>query len=106
MKTRRTDLLVAAVATALRGIGGQIFLRQPRVRNMRGEAGGPSRSNAMHIENGKIQPDKVLGALERGGAEKVILFLEISHRERYPAENRVLEDLDESVNFWREYVKD
>jgi len=57
-------------------------------------------------QRGIITPDKVLDAIERSGAEDVVLLLEVSHRERYPAEGRVLSDLRESVAYWREYVKD
>ena len=56
-------------------------------------------------KKGIIVPDKVLKSLELSGAEDVILTLEVSHRERYPAEGRVLSDLKESVSYWREYVR-
>jgi len=57
-------------------------------------------------ELGIIRPEKVLAALENSGAEDVLLVLEISHREREPAESSVLSDLKESVEYWRPYVKD
>ena len=57
-------------------------------------------------EKGKILPQKVLESLERSGADDVVLALEISHRERYPAEVRVLSDLKESVEYWRQYVSE
>ena len=38
--------------------------------------------------------------------DDVVLLLEISHRERYPAEGRVLSDLKESVEYWRQYVSE
>jgi D-erythrulose 1-phosphate 3-epimerase len=57
-------------------------------------------------QRGIITPEKVLKALERSGADDVVLLLEVSHRERYPAEGRVLSDLSESVAYWREFVKD
>ncbi|MCL4419560.1 D-erythrulose-1-phosphate dehydrogenase, partial [Patescibacteria group bacterium] len=47
-------------------------------------------------QRGIITPEKVLKALERSGADDVVLLLEVSHRERYPAEGRVLSDLSES----------
>jgi len=55
-------------------------------------------------ERGVIRPDKVLRALERGGARETFLFLELSHRERYPVEESVLEDFRESVAYWRKDV--
>jgi sugar phosphate isomerase/epimerase len=55
-------------------------------------------------EKGIIRPKKVLESLEKSGADDVVLLFEVSHRERYPAETRVLSDLKESVEYWREYV--
>ena len=55
---------------------------------------------------GKIRPDKVLEALRESGAKEVTLLLEIAHRERRPIEDRVLEDIEESVRYWRKWVKD
>lgn len=57
-------------------------------------------------ERGIVLPPKVLESLERSGAEDVVLLMELSHRERYPAEGRVLSDLKESAEYWRQYVKD
>jgi sugar phosphate isomerase/epimerase len=57
-------------------------------------------------QRGIITPEKVLKALEKTGIDDVILLLEVSHRERYPAEGRVLSDLKESVEYWRMYVKE
>jgi len=55
---------------------------------------------------GVVRPDKVLRALERSGAERVSLVLEFSFRERFPAEGRIVDDLVESVEYWRPYVKE
>jgi len=57
-------------------------------------------------QKGIITPEKVLDALEKAGVDDVILLLEVSHRERYPAEGRVLSDLKESVEYWRMYIKE
>ncbi|MGB9682254.1 MAG: sugar phosphate isomerase/epimerase family protein [bacterium] len=57
-------------------------------------------------ELGIIHPERVIDALERSGANDVVLTFEISHRERYPTEYQVLNDLKESVEYWRRYVKD
>jgi len=59
---------------------------------------------AEHNAKGVVRPEKVLRALEEGGAERVSLVLEFSFRERFPAEGRVIDDLRESVDYWREYV--
>ncbi len=57
-------------------------------------------------EQGRVNPPEVLAALERSGAEEVTLLFEISHRERFPTEYRVVEDLRASVEYWRQYVAD
>ncbi|MGQ9632456.1 MAG: sugar phosphate isomerase/epimerase family protein [bacterium] len=59
-----------------------------------------------HNRVGAISPPKVISAIEESGARDVVLAFEISHRERYPTEYRVLEDLKESVSYWRRYVRD
>jgi len=68
------------------------------------DKGGHWPFTAEYNERGKVIPKKVIESLERSGAEDVVLLLEISHRERYPAEGRVVSDLKESVEYWREYV--
>jgi sugar phosphate isomerase/epimerase len=55
---------------------------------------------------GVVQPERVLDALERSGAQDVSLMLELSHREREPADSRVLSDLKASAEYWRRYVAD
>ncbi len=55
---------------------------------------------------GIISPPKAMEAIEASGAKEVILLLEISHRERYPAEYQVIDDLKESVEYWRKYIKE
>jgi hypothetical protein len=54
---------------------------------------------------GIIKAQKVIKAIKKSGAKKVYLFLEISHRERSPMEERVLDDLKESVDYWRKFIK-
>lgn len=70
------------------------------------DKGGHWPFTAEYNERGKVIPTKVLDALERSGADDVVLLMEISHRERYPAEGRVISDLKESVEYWREYVSE
>ena len=68
------------------------------------DKGGHWPFTAEYNERGMITPPKVLRSLELSGADDVVLLMEISHRERYPAEGRVLSDLKESVEYWRQYV--
>lgn len=55
---------------------------------------------------GIIDPAKVMAALERSGAKDALLAFEISHREHFDTEFRVIQDLKESVDYWRPYIKD
>lgn len=54
---------------------------------------------------GIIDPGKVIEALEKSGAKDVLLLFEISHREHWDSDNRVIEDLKASVEYWRPYVE-
>ncbi len=54
-----------------------------------------------HNRRGKITPERVVQAFEAGGATDVCFILEISFRERGPAERRMGDDLKQSVAYWR-----
>jgi sugar phosphate isomerase/epimerase len=56
-----------------------------------------------HNERGNISPKKVLAALQEGGAGDVSLILELSFRERGPSERMMLNDLKQSVEFWKPF---
>ena len=53
-------------------------------------------------EQGIIKPEKVLETLERSGAKEVALLFEIGHREHHDTDYRVVQDLKESADFWKE----
>ncbi|NPV54161.1 MAG: TIM barrel protein [Firmicutes bacterium] len=55
---------------------------------------------------GVIKPQDILKAIEDSGAEEVLLVFEVSHKAFYPDEDRVIDDLKESVEYWRQYVKE
>ena len=57
-------------------------------------------------ELGIIQAEKVLKSLDESGAEKALLVFEISHREHHDTDYRVIEDLKESIDYWRGYIKE
>ncbi len=57
-------------------------------------------------KRGIIEPAKIVQAIKDSGAEEVVLVFEITHRAFYPMENQVINDLKESVRYWRKYVKD
>jgi hypothetical protein len=43
--------------------------------------------------------------MESAGVEECTLLLEISHRERWPAEYRVIHDLKASVAHWKPAIE-
>jgi D-erythrulose 1-phosphate 3-epimerase len=54
---------------------------------------------------GKIQPEKVISTLHAAGCEGSLLLLELSFKEREPFDSRILDDIKESVEYWREHIK-
>lgn len=59
---------------------------------------------SQYNKDGIITPPKVMEAIQASGAKEVVLLFEFSHRERYPAEYQVIDDLKESVDYWRKYI--
>lgn len=57
-----------------------------------------------HNREGRIVPTRVLDTLSANGAGATELLLELSFREREPADSTVVEVLKESVAFWRPHV--
>lgn len=57
-------------------------------------------------EAGIIHGDKLLQAIDESGAEEVELVFELSHREAWSTEFRIIQDHRESVAYWRRYVKE
>lgn len=68
------------------------------------EKGGHYPFTAAYNAQGKIIPEEILASLREAGVEKCALLLEISHRERWPYDYRVVSDLKESVEYWRPAV--
>lgn len=56
-------------------------------------------------EKGIIKPEKVLSALEKSGAKDALMAFEISHREHWDTDFRIIDDLKTSVEYWRPYIK-
>ena len=56
-------------------------------------------------KEGIIKGEKLMGALAKSGCEETILMFEISHREHWDTEFRIIPDLAESVRYWRQWVK-
>jgi len=57
-----------------------------------------------HNTDGRVQPGPLLAALAQGGARDNELCLELSWREREPADRNVVAELAESVAFWAPHV--
>ena len=57
-----------------------------------------------HNRGGRIVPKKVLDVLVANGSPGAELILELSFREREPADSTVVEALKESVAYWRKEV--
>ena len=76
------------------------------IKQSRHNKGGHWPFTAEHNADGKIQPEKVLSALRESGNDDVTLLLELSFREREPFDSNHAKDLQESVQYWRPFVKD
>jgi sugar phosphate isomerase/epimerase len=77
----------------------QIHLKQSTANK-----GGHWPFTAAHNAEGRIVPAKVLETLRANGAGETELLLELSFREREPADSTVVEVLRESVDYWRAAV--
>lgn len=67
--------------------------------------GGHYPFTAEYNAQGKVRPDEVIDSLQAAGVERCTLLLEISHRERWPAEYSVVADLKESAAYWKPAVE-
>ncbi|NJL72996.1 MAG: sugar phosphate isomerase/epimerase [Candidatus Competibacteraceae bacterium] len=65
------------------------------------DKGGHYPFTAAYNAQGKIIPEAIIATLEQAGVEEATLLLEISHRERWPADYTVVQDLKESVAYWK-----
>lgn len=57
-------------------------------------------------EQGYIKAEKVLDCLKKSGCKETILMFELSHREHWDTDGLVVSDHKESVEYWRQFVKD
>ena len=53
---------------------------------------------------GLITGERVMDAVHKSGCEDALFAFEISHREHYDTEYRIIPDLKESVSYWRKYI--
>jgi hypothetical protein len=59
-----------------------------------------------HNKTGIITGEKLMAAMEKSKLEETILMFEIGHREHYDTEFTIIEDLKESVDYWRQGVRE
>ncbi len=69
------------------------------------DKGGHYPFTAEYNAAGKIVPEAVLNTMCEAGVEDCTLLLEISHRERWPSDYTVVEDLKESVAYWKPAIE-
>ncbi|MDB3945465.1 sugar phosphate isomerase/epimerase [Gammaproteobacteria bacterium] len=50
---------------------------------------------------GEIRPEKVISAVHKSGAKECLLAMEITHKAFYPDEVRIVENLRNSLEYWR-----
>lgn len=68
------------------------------------DKGGHRPFTLQYNTGGRIQPAPLLAALARGGAKDNEICLELSFREREPADSRVVADIAESIAFWASHI--
>lgn len=66
--------------------------------------GGHWPFTAKYNADGRIDPRRLLDAVKAGGGTDNEICLELSFREREPADRAVVEALKESVEFWAPYI--
>lgn len=69
------------------------------------DKGGHRPFTAEHNATGRIQPEPLLAAIRAGGGTKNEICLELSFKEREPADRQVIPAIAESVAFWAPWVE-
>ena len=55
---------------------------------------------------GYITAEKVISCLQQAGCQEALLHFELSHREHWDTDGKVVEDHRASVEYWRKYIKE
>ena len=66
--------------------------------------GGHWPFTAQHNKDGRIQPEKLIDAVKRAGGTDTEICMELSFREREPADSNVVEMIRESVAYWEPHI--
>jgi sugar phosphate isomerase/epimerase len=56
--------------------------------------------------DGIIKRERVMECIKKSGCTDCLFAFEISHREHYDTEFRIIDDLRQSVRYWRECIKE
>jgi Sugar phosphate isomerases/epimerases len=57
-------------------------------------------------KEGIIKGEKVMESVAKSGNKDCLFAFEISHREHYDYEFKIIPDLQESVKYWRQFIKE
>ncbi|KNC11830.1 aminotransferase [Pantoea sp. RIT-PI-b] len=68
------------------------------------DKGGHRPFTLQYNAGGRIQPQPLLDALARGGAQDNEICLELSFKEREPTDSKVVAEIAESVAFWAGHI--
>ena len=68
------------------------------------DKGGHHPFTAQHNKKGRIQPEALLEAIRQGGGVDNEICLELSFKEREPADRLVVPEIAESVAFWAPHI--
>lgn len=88
-----------AWARAVPGVSPIIHIKQSTM-----DKGGHRPFIAEHNARGRIQPERLLQALQDGGAEDNEICLELSFKEREPDDRNVIAQIAESIAFWAPFI--
>ncbi len=69
------------------------------------DKGGHRPFTMQYNSGGRIQPQPLLDALARGGAQDNEICLELSFKEREPTDSRAVAEIAESVAFWASHIE-
>jgi len=97
--TNPSDTDPSAWIRAFKADTAQIHLKQSSLDK---RSNGPF-TNEFN-KNGRIHADKIIETLISSGYSKTELLLELSFREREPSDSTVVEQLKQSVDYWRSHI--
>ena len=61
---------------------------------------------AEYNRDGIISGERVMEAVKKSGCTDSLFAFEISHREHFDSEHKIIPELKESVRYWRDFIKE